>query len=42
MRKINNFFSLVVLGIAAAACGSPAEMAKQAENVNVGYGDAVL
>ena len=42
MRKINNFFSLIVLGIAAAACGSPAEMAKQAENVNVGYGDAVL
>ena len=42
MRKINNLLSIAVLGIAAAACGSPAEMAKQSENVNVGYGDAVL
>ena len=42
MRKINNFLSFVVLGIAAVACGSPAEMAKQSENVNVSYGDAVL
>jgi len=42
MRKINNLLSFAVLGIAAVACSSPAEMAKQSENVNVGYGDAVL
>jgi len=42
MKKITNFLSFAVLGLAVAACGSPEKMAKMAENVTVKCNPAVL
>ncbi|MBQ8811551.1 MAG: hypothetical protein IJZ70_04495 [Bacteroidales bacterium] len=42
MKKITKIISIAILGIAAAACGSPEKMAKMAENVTVQCNPAVL
>ncbi len=42
MKKITRILSFVVLGAAFAACGSPEQMAKMAENVTVQCNPAVL
>ena len=42
MKKITNYLSFAILGLAAVACGSPEKMAKMAENVTVRCNPAVL
>ena len=42
MKKITKMLSVIALGIAAVACGSPEKMAKMAENVTVKCNPGVL